>query len=268
MGTCPDGGGAGGGTTGRVPLTGLDAVFVACAGFVAGAVNAVAGGGSLVSFPALVAAGLPPLTANVTNTVAVWPGYLGGVAAYRRELAGLRDRVVAVAPAAVLGGVAGAALLLVAPESVFEVVVPALVAGSCALLAAQDRLAAAVRRRARHDATGFAVQATTFVAAAYGAYFGGGLGVILLAAFGILLPLSLQDANALKSALSLVINSVALVAFVALAPVDWGAVAVVAPASLAGGYLGGGLARRLHRSHLRGAVIAVGLIAAVALAVT
>ena len=245
------------------------ALLVAAAGFAAGSINAVAGGGSLVSFPALVAAGLPPLAANVTNTVSVWPGYLGSVAAYRDEVRAQRRRVVALGATAAAGGAVGSVVLLQAPDAVFEAVVPVLVLVGCALLAVQPRVAA--RLAARSEAGGRSrttdVHLATFAAAVYGAYFGGGLGVILLAVLGIFLTDHLQRTNALKSALSLVINTVALVAFALFAPVDWGFVAVVAPASLLGGYLGAGFARRLGATTLRWTVIGFGVVVAAWLAV-
>ena len=163
----------------------------------------------------------------------------------------------------------GSVVLLQAPDAVFEAVVPVLVLVGCALLAVQPRVAA--RLAARIEAGGRSrttdVHLATFAAAVYGAYFGGGLGVILLAVLGIFLTDHLQRTNALKSALSLVINTVALVAFALFAPVDWGFVAVVAPASLLGGYLGAGFARRLGATTLRWTVIGFGVVVAAWLAV-
>lgn len=246
---------------------------IAVAGFVAGAVNAVAGGGSLVSFPALVAVGLPTLEANVTNTTAVWPGYLGSAAAYREELAGQGARLRRLAAVSALGAVAGSVILLAAPDAVFDAVVPFLVVAGSLLLAFQPRVGAMVRRRtaggepdtgpgAAAELGGGALVAV-FGAAVYGAYFGGGLGVILLAVLGIALEDDLQRLNGLKTALSLLINTVALVAFALSGPVDWLAVAIVGPASLAGGYAGARVARRLSPSALRGTVVVFGFVVAV-----
>ena len=246
-------------------MTGAEAALVAVAGFLAGAVNAVAGGGSLISFPALVAVGLPTLDANVTNTTAVWPGYLGSATAYRRELADQGHRLRALGLTAALGGVAGSAILLVAPDAVFDAVVPFLVLAGSLLLALQPRIAAVVRARAADDAREHPVQlhVALFLAAVYGAYFGGGLGVILLAVLGIYVADHLQRLNGLKSAMSLLINTIALVAFALFGPVDWAAVAVVAPASLAGGYAGARLARRLSPDALRSTVVVFGVVVAV-----
>src|SRR5262245_60452818 len=173
------------------------ALLLAAAGFVAGLVNGVAGGGSLVSFPALLATGHGALVANVTSTVGIWPGYAGGVAGYRRVLGDQRDRVRRLAPTCALGGLAGAALLLLPPSQVFATIAPYLILAACALFAVQPRLSRALARRtARRDTptngapvttTGphrgstFGLHTCVLLAAMYGAYFGAGLGVILLA---------------------------------------------------------------------------------------
>lgn len=248
-------------------MTGPEGALIAVAGLLAGAVNAVAGGGSLISFPALVAIGLPTLDANVTNTTAVWPGYLGSATAYRRELADQGHRLRALGLTAAAGGIAGSAILLVAPDAVFDAVVPFLVLTGSVLLALQPRIAAGVwaRARAREGAAEHPVQlhAALFLAAGYGAYFGGGLGVILLAVLGIYVADHLQRLNGLKSALSLLINTIALVAFALFGPVDWLAAAIVAPASLLGGYAGARLARRLSPDALRSTVVVFGVVVAV-----
>lgn len=244
-------------------------VLIAAAGFAAGVINAVAGGGSLVSFPALVASGLPPLDANVTNTVAVWPGYLGSATAYRRELAGQRHRLLRLAATSMVGAVAGSVALLLAPPEVFDAIVPALILAGSLLLLAQPRVAAMVRRRAEdgeRSRTAVQLHAAVFVAGAYGAYFGGGLGVILLAVLGIFIAEHLQRVNALKTALSALINTVALIAFALFGPVHWLSVAIVAPAALAGGYAGGLVARVLSPAVLRITVVGLGVVVAAWLA--
>jgi uncharacterized membrane protein YfcA len=245
-------------------VTGADAALIAVAGFLAGGVNAVAGGGSLISFPALVASGLPTLDANVTNTTAVWPGYLGGAAAYRVELEGQGPRLRRLGLTAAFGAVVGSVLLLAAPDAVFDAVVPFLVLVGSLLLLAQPRIAAHVVGRgatARRDA--FQLHVAVFLAAVYGAYFGGGLGVILLAVLGIFVADHLQRLNALKAATSLLINTVALVAFALFGPVHWLSVAIVAPASLLGGYAGGRIARRLPPDVLRYTIAGFGIAVAV-----
>lgn len=246
-------------------------VLLATAALVAGAVNAVAGGGSLISFPALLAVGYPALTANVTNSVALTPGYLGGTVGYRRELAGQRARIVALGVTSASGAVLGAVLLLVSSAELFERIVPFLIFLACGLLAVQTRLARLVRERragdGRHPPGGrvgadrhtVPLVAAQFLAAVYGAYFGAGLGIMMLAILGIFLADSLQRLNALKGLLSLLVNVVAAVWFVLFADVSWVAVAVMAAASLLGGQLGVLLARRLNDQVLRWLVIAFGV---------
>ncbi len=244
-------------------------VGLSAAAFVAGAINAVAGGGSLVSFPALMAAGYTSKVANVTNSVALWPGHAAGSFGYRTELKRQRRRVVALATPSVLGAIAGSAILLSTPQSAFDVVVPFLIVFACALMAAQDWLAglSATRRiAARHaDHVPPSLQLAIFALAMYGAYFGAGLGILTLAVLGVLLPDDIQHSNALKGMLSLIINGVAVAYFALLGPVRWLPAIIMAGGSIAGGYLGVGLARRLGRTWLRLAVIGYGLAVAAVL---
>jgi uncharacterized membrane protein YfcA len=240
--------------------------LLAGAGFGAGAVNAVAGGGSLVSFPALLAAGYPSVTANVTNAVAVLPGYVGGSLAYRRELAGQGARIRALAATSALGAAAGAALLLASPASLFEAIVPWLIIAACALLALQPRAAIIVERHRDRRGSGVALHAALFLAAVYGGYFGAGLGIMLLALLGILLPDDLQRLNALKGVLSLIVAIVAAIGFALFGPIAWDAALIVGAASLAGGAAGVRVARRLPAPLLRGVVVVFGVGVALALA--
>jgi uncharacterized membrane protein YfcA len=239
------------------------------AAFVAGAINAVAGGGSLVSFPALVAAGYVTKTANVTNSVALWPGYASGSFGYRDELGRQRRRVVALLAPSVCGALAGSVILLSTPQAAFDAIVPFLILFACVLMAVQDRLAAFAAHHhmsARHDEhVPLLLHLAVFVLATYGAYFGAGLGILTLAFLGILLPDDIQHSNALKGMLSLVINAIAVVYFAFFGPVRWGPAAVMAIGALAGGYLGVGVARRLGRRWLRVAVIAYGTFVAAVL---
>lgn len=244
------------------------AALLAVAGFLAGTINAVAGGGSLVSFPALLAIGLPGVTANVTNTVALWPGYLGGAIPYRKDLAAQRARATRLALTSLVGGAVGATLLLTTPASAFTLLVPYLVLGACALLALQPRVAAWVAgRRGDSTASGppLGLYAAVLAASVYGAYFGAGLGVMLLAVLGIFLPDGLARLNGLKNALSLSINTLALVAFVLFGPVRWVAVLVMAVTSLLGGLFGARVAQRLSALVLRRIVITFGVLVALKL---
>jgi uncharacterized membrane protein YfcA len=237
-----------------------DITLLAGAGFVAGSLNGAAGGGSLVSFPAVLALGHSALSANVTSTVGIWTGYLGGAAGYRRELVDQRARVRALGTACLLGSVAGAVLLLTTPASAFRAVVPYLVLLASGLFAVQPLVARRMAdRRADGSEHGPALQGGVFVAAVYGAYFGAGLGVILLAVLGVLLTDDLHRLNGLRSVLAVVINFFALVVYAAFAPVVWSAVGVLAVASLVGGYVGARLARRVPAAYLRLGIVAFGV---------
>jgi hypothetical protein len=247
----------------------LELPLLALAAFVAGAVNALAGGGSLISFPALIAAGHSPLAANVTNAVALWPGYLGSVLGFRPELVGQGPRLRGFVVDAVVGAVAGSVLLLALPDEAFDLVVPALVLLATGLLALQPRLSRRLRERGPGAARGhrLALHASIVAGATYGAYFGGGLGVVLLAVLGLFVADSLTRLNATKSVLALLINTVALVAFALFGPVDWLAAAVMAPASITGGLSGARLARLLPPDRLRVSVVVVGTGVGIALLV-
>jgi uncharacterized membrane protein YfcA len=240
--------------------------LLAGAGLLAGGVNAIAGGGSLISFPALLAAGYPPVTANVTNTVALFPGYAGSVAGGRLELEGQGPRLRAIGITSVVGGIAGSVLLLTTPGEVFRTVVPFLILLACGLLVLQPRLSRFVQGRgSQHGDRSPVLQISVLLAAVYGAYFGAGLGVLLLGVLGIFLAEQLRRINALKNVLSLVINAVALVAFGVFGPVAWEAVLVIALTSLTGGYLGARIARRIPSSLLRTAVVLYGVAVSVVL---
>jgi hypothetical protein len=246
-----------------------EAAGLAAAASVAGAVNAVAGGGSLISFPALLAAGYPAKTANVTNTVALWPGYLGGSLSYRDELRYQRRRIAVLAVPSVLGSIAGSAILLSTSEDAFEAVVPFLILFATGLMAFQKpltHLAATHRLAARDiDHVPLLLQSATFLLAVYGAYFGAGLGVLTLAVLGVLMPDGMQRLNALKGMSSLVINAAAVAYFALFGPVEWAPAAVMAIGALAGGYFGAGIARRLGQERLRSAVVGFGVVIAVIL---
>ena len=247
-----------------------DIALLVVAGLAAGAVNAVAGGGSLISFPALLAAGLPSVAANVTNAVALLPGYLGGTIGYRRELEGQRPRAIALGVTTAVGGLAGAVLLVVSPASVFEAIVPFLILGACGLLAAQPVLSRRLRPPSSHHHAHRAPQLhlAAFAGAVYGGYFGAGLGIMLLAVLALAIEDELQRLNALKGLLSFVIGAASVAYFAFFGPVHWGAAAVMALASFAGGQGGVLVARRLSAGVLRGLVIAFGVVVAVVLLVT
>jgi uncharacterized membrane protein YfcA len=249
-----------------------DDLLIAGAGLAAGVINGIAGGGSLVAFPVLIGVGYSALTANVTTTVGIWTGYLGGIAGFRKELTAQRPRVRALAPVAMSGGLAGAVLLLVTPEELFDGLAPVLILAACGLFALQPWLAARARARAHPGSVRAAIPpaalAGTFAAAVYGAYFGGGLGVVLLAVLGLTLEDTLARINGLRGVMSLLINSIAVVVFAATADVAWRAAGILSVTSLVGGYLGARLSLRMKPGVLRPVVIVFGVVAAVRLLLT
>ncbi|CCG02908.1 sulfite exporter TauE/SafE family protein [Blastococcus saxobsidens] len=241
-------------------MSAADLLIAAGVALVAGVVNSIAGGGSLILFPTLVALGLGTVAANVTNSLAQWPGYLGGVAGFRAEYAGQRGRLIRFGAVAVLGGLVGSVLLLTTPSEAFDDVVPVLVFLASLLLAVQPLL---TRQLAGELAGGAGrdpgwLYAALFLATVYGGYFGGALGVILVGVLGVGLH-GLKLANALKSALSAVTATVTLVVFGIFGPVHWGVVAVAAPASLLGGFLGARIATRIPVTPLRVVIVTFGV---------
>jgi uncharacterized protein len=230
--------------------------LVAGAALAAGAVNAIAGGGSLLTFPALVAAGLPTVTASVTNTVALCPGYLGATWAQRRELEGQGSRLAILVPLSAVGGIAGGLLLLHTSEALFRIVVPFLILFAAVLLSAQDPIRKRLlARTSRSNALGWAVPPVG-LAAVYGGYFGAGVGVIMLGFLAIALDDNLIRLNALKQALSLACNIAAAMFFLFSGRIDWTLTAIMAGASLVGGVLGGALVSRIPAKVFKWTVIA------------
>lgn len=238
----------------------VDLIVAAGVALVAGGVNSIAGGGSLILFPTLVALGLGPVAANVTNSMVQWPGYLGGVAGFRAEYVGQRGRLLRFGVVAILGGAAGSVLLLTMPSEAFAVVVPVLVLLASLLLAVAPlltkRLSMSEDGGSRRDPVW--LYAVLFLATVYGGYFGGALGVILVGVLGVAIH-RLKLANALKSALSAVTATVTVVIFGLFGPVDWLVVAVAAPAALIGGFLGARIANRIPTVPLRVFIVTFGV---------
>jgi uncharacterized membrane protein YfcA len=247
-------------TPGELALAGLAALA-------AGLVNALAGGGTLISFPMLLALGVPPVAANVTNTVALVPGYLGGTYAQREDLAGQGRRLRILLPVAALGGVVGAGLLLLTPESAFEVLIPFLIIGAVVILGLGDAIKRRVAARISHLHGGVERLAGPavgiFAAAIYGGYFGGGLGIIVLAVLGLVLVDTLTRINALKQCTSLVVNGFAAIVFLFSGQVLWMTAGVMLVCALLGGYLGGHVASRVPARVLQRVVLVIGVVVAV-----
>lgn len=253
---------------------GLDfghAAIIVVAGVWAGMVNTIVGSGTLVTFPVLLALGYPPLTANVSNGLGLVPGSLTGAIGYRRELRGLRGRVLRLGVASVLGGLTGALLLLWLPPDAFDAVVPVLVALAVVLVVIQPRVSRRMAARrpdgAPRTRVGPAVSAATYGTGVYGGYFGAAQGVLLLATLGLLIDDDLQRHNAVKNVLATLANLVSGIVFALVAPVSWPVVACVAGGSIVGGVIGSLVGRRLPPVVLRGVIVVVGVAALVQLLV-
>jgi uncharacterized membrane protein YfcA len=250
-----------------VTLTHAAAAFGSA--FLAGAINSVAGGGTLVTFPTLIWLGLPSLTANATNTVAIWPGSLGGMWGYRRELRSVDQRLLALVAPSVVGGVAGAALLRLTPAVVFDRLVPFLILFATLLFMAQYPLQRKfkVAFPLEHRSSRWLAGAMLFqlLVGLYGGYFGAGIGILMLAALSILGLTDIHEMNALKNFFALAINGVAAIYFVWARMVYWPDAILMAIAAVAGGYSCTGVARRLGGATVRRIVIAIGFAMALSL---
>ena len=243
-------------------------VLLLLGGLGAGIFNGVAGGGSLLSFPILLGLGYPALTANITNTIGIWPGYVASAAGYRREIGDQSRRLLRLMPVALAGGVAGALLLLTTSTATFDDVVPWLVLGAAALFAAQPALRRSLDRDSAHPRTRPVLLVTGVLAASvYGGYFGAAMGVMFLAVLGLALPVSIAHTSGLRAVLSMIVNGIAAVVFLVHGGLAWEAVGLLAIGSLAGGYAGARLALALPAPALRVVVIVIGLGTAVKLLV-
>lgn len=247
----------------------LEAIAIGLAGLAAGTINTVVGSGTLITFPTLLAFGVPPVTANVSNTIGLVPGSLSGVVGYRRELAGQRPRILRIGIASLLGGVLGGVLLLVLPDDAFTAIVPALVGLGILLVVFQPRISAWVE--ARHDRLGaprrnpvvgaWWVWPAVLGAGVYGGYFGAAQGVLLMGIMGVGVSETMQRLNALKNVLAAIVNAVAGVLFAIVADVDWKIVALIGVGSVIGGQLGATVGRRLPGHVLRWTIVVVGVVA-------
>ncbi len=267
---------------------------VLLAGVWAGAINTVVGSGTLITFPTLLAIGVPPVTANISNSIGLVPGSVAGAIGYRRELEGQRARIARLLLAAVIGGLLGAGLLLVLPPGAFEAIVPALILLGVVLVILQPRLSKAVADRAAGgQAAGETASATAgetggrdgawwvwpgvLLTGVYGGYFGAAQGVLLMAVLGIGINESLQRLNGAKNVLAACVNAVAGLVFVVVVEldlvgseveIDWLLVLLLGLGAVAGGLLGASVGRRLPPAVLRGVIVVVGLVAVVAIVLT
>jgi hypothetical protein len=233
------------------------------AGLAAGTINTIVGSGSLVTFPTLLALGYPPLLANVSNNVGLVPGTVSGTLAYRRELTGQRSRVLRLGTASLLGGVAGAGLLLGLPGTVFRSAVPALILMAAILMALQPRLSKMLEARGdRKLHGGIGLFLGVFLTGVYGGYFGAAQGVILIALLAIFVQDDLQRLNGTKNVLAMVVNTAASVLFIIFSTLSWSVVGLIAPGSIIGGQLGARIGRRLPAAVLRWVIVTVGVVVA------
>lgn len=259
--------------SGEVGVNLWESAAVLGAGMVAGGINALVGSGTLITFPTLVAVGLPPVVANVTNTVGLVPGSVAGAYGYRRELEGQRDRIIRLCGASMIGALVGGGLLLGLPPGAFKVIVPALIGVALVLVIMQTRLNAWLKeRREQHPPHGgIGLWLGVFGAGVYGGYFGAAQGVVLLGLLGIFLDDGIQRINATKNVLSAIVNAVAAVLFIVVSffhtesRVDWTAAILVAAGATIGGLLGGAYGRRIPAPVLRGVIVVVGVVAIVKL---
>jgi len=248
-----------------------EALAVLAAGIGAGTINTIVGSGTLITFPVLLATGLPPVTATVSNALGLIPGSVSGAIGYRAELKGQRSLVLRLAGASATGGLAGAVLLLMLPETAFETIVPVLVALALVLVIFQPRLSAAVQRRRERNGTsavshgGPVLFGSLLLASVYGGYFTAAQGIIYLSLMGMLLDDTLQRLNAVKNVLAAIVNTIAALFFLFVADFDWSAVLLIAVGSALGGQVGAKVGRRLPPFALRVFIVAVGSVAIVQL---
>jgi uncharacterized protein len=244
---------------------------VLAAGIGAGTINTIVGSGTLITFPVLLATGLPPVTATVSNALGLIPGSISGAIGYRKELAGQRRRILKLSAGALIGGLSGATLLLALPSTAFETIVPVLVTLALVLVVLQPRISRAVQRR--RDRTGTPARLDggpllftgIMLASVYGGYFTAAQGIIYLSLMGMLLDDTMQRLNAVKNVLAAVVNSVAALFFLFVAHFDWTAVVLIAVGSAVGGQIGARVGRRLSPGFLRALIVVVGSAAIVQL---
>jgi uncharacterized protein len=240
------------------------AIVLFAAAFGAGILNAVAGGGTLLTFPALISVGLDPKVANATSTIALWPGLLGSMWGYRREIGASKHFMVQMGIISLLGGILGTFLLIKTPSPTFARLVPFLILFATFLFMLQEPVSRWLNFRADANQAGgkghwFAAVVIQFMAATYGAYFGAGNGILILSALGLLGITNIHAANGLKIFLALCLNIVAIIGFIFAGLIAWQPAIIMAIGALLGGYFGASVARRLSNRLMRGIVILIGL---------
>ncbi len=251
-------------------------LIIFAAAFLAGIVNAIAGGGTLITFPVLIWLGLDPIIANVTSTVGIVPGTVGGVIGFRREMSDIRKWLKLFIAPSLIGGLIGAFLLLLTPSKFFAAIVPFLVLFATLLFSLQEPINRRLRRSTEDSLSGknihdvstnwlISAVALQFLVAVYGGYFGAGIGILMLAVLGLIGLTDLHQMNGLKNTLAFSINGIAAISFMVSGNIEWAVAAIMAVASLLGGYAGAKMARIFGRTFVRRFVILTGLIMAISL---
>lgn len=246
-----------------VPLSPVTLIGAALAAMVGGAINSIAGGGTLVTFPSLVALGIPPLVANTTNTMALWPGALGSLWGYRDRMAGMRSWLIRFSVPSILGGLTGGWLLLTTGQDRFALIVPYLVLLATVLFMLNGPVGRWLRSRPGGDQPGAHAGAmffvTQFLVGIYGGYFGAGIGILMLAVLGIAGLTDIHQMNGIKAWAGMLINVVAAVLFALRGAVLWPLALVMAAGAIAGGYVGSRLAQRVSQTAVRRTVVLIGM---------
>lgn len=243
-------------------MTWVECAVIVLAGVGAGVINTVVGSGTLITFPVLLSAGLPPVVANVANNIGLAPGSVSGAIGYRKELSGSRGRVVRFSAAALLGGTCGALLLALLPPGVFRLAAPVLIALALVLVVAEPWLGSRLEswRVAAPPEGSRSMIVVVFLTSVYGGYFGAGQGVILLSVMAVLMAEPLQQVNALKNVLQGVDNVASALMFVLIARVDWLVVVLLAGGAIFGGQVGAKVGRRLPPAVLRAFIVVIGVV--------
>lgn len=249
-------------------MSSWEIILVGGAAFLAGAMNAVAGGGTFFSFPALLAVGLPPIVANASNSVALWPASLSGAWAYRKELARYRQYLIPMGIISLIGGMVGGLLLLATKDAVFSKLIPWLLLFATVLFASAGKLGKWLRRSSAtatnttsaHPSNGLGALAGQLVVSVYGGFFGAGMGIMMLASLAMAGHEDVHEINAIKNLLSAIIYSVTVITFIIAGAVNWPYTIVMVAMATFGGYWGATIARKIPAVWLRRFIIAVGLL--------
>lgn len=243
----------------------LDYAIIFAAAVVAGMINSIAGGGTLVSFPSLLLIGVNPILANATSTIALWPGSFAAMVGFRQDLGRIRPWLLWLVVPSLAGGIAGAVLLLRTPTETFDKLIPFLILGATLLFALQEAVSRLVLHRAERASRAWVVGC--FIAqlgiGLYGGYFGAGIGILMLATLGLMGMRDLHEMNGLKNMLAVCINGVAAIYFAVAGAVIWNLAGIMLVGAIAGGYFGARAAKRLGRKFVRYAVIVIGLTMAI-----